>query len=709
MLAVFKREFRSFFQNVIGWVFIATMVFVAALYFYAYNISYGLSDIVSLLYRLLTIMIFSIPVLVMRILTEERKQKIDQLTLTAPVKVGSIIWGKYLAMCAIYTVTVLVISSFILLISSYITIDWGINLLAVFGFLLYGFACIAVCMFITSFTESQVIAAIVSIIVMFTIYMMSGVVELFDASQNEVLKTIAKGINLFNFYERFETFFYGILDAKAIIYFISFIVVFVFLTIQSVQKRRYTTSVKNLSVGAYSIVSIIAVIAIFVGLNIGVKYIPESYTQTDLTLNKLYSISDVTKDVVADITSPVTIYVYGSEETKNDMLDKVLGKYSRLSSYINVEYANPADNSAFYSNYTDTEPSVNSVIIESAERTKVIDYNDMFIVDYDYETNETTTSYDIEGQITAGLNYINNGVSDKVYVTTGHNEVDLDVACTDAIEKQNYSYESLNLTENDIPKDCKLLLINAPSEDFTDEEADKIYQFADKGGDVFIVLDILDDIDVSMPNFNSLLEYYNVTSLNGLMVDLKSFNGSPFFIIPNVGDNPATTGVYNKKPVWLPYAKALGIYDENVTDCVVSPWLTSTNSSYLKANATEYDDYMFNPETDKGGPFDVAVTSTKTIAEGIDTNCYVVGSIYMFTQEANQPTGNANITIFSNIINQGIGNDESSVVIPVKTTGTERFIITNSTGIIIFIFLLVVIPVVLLIAGFVIWSKRRKY
>ena len=179
MLAVFKREFRSFFQNVIGWVFIATMVFVAALYFYAYNISYGLSDIVSLLYRLLTIMIFSIPVLVMRILTEERKQKIDQLTLTAPVKVGSIIWGKYLAMCAIYTVTVLVISSFILLISSYITIDWGINLLAVFGFLLYGFACIAVCMFITSFTESQVIAAIVSIIVMFIIYMMCGVVELF--------------------------------------------------------------------------------------------------------------------------------------------------------------------------------------------------------------------------------------------------------------------------------------------------------------------------------------------------------------------------------------------------------------------------------------------------------------------------------------------------------------------------------------------------
>ena len=96
MIAVFKREFKNFFQNVIGWVFVAAIVFIAALYFKAYNIDYGLSDILYVLVRLLMIMVFSIPVLSMRILTEDRKLRIDQLTLTSPVSVWKVILGKYL-------------------------------------------------------------------------------------------------------------------------------------------------------------------------------------------------------------------------------------------------------------------------------------------------------------------------------------------------------------------------------------------------------------------------------------------------------------------------------------------------------------------------------------------------------------------------------------------------------------------------------------
>ena len=101
MWAIFKREFKNFFQNVIGWVFIASMVFVSALYFNAYNINAGMSDILYVLVRLLMIMIFSLPVLSMRILSEEKKNKTDQLTLTAPISVGKIIIGKYLVLVVV--------------------------------------------------------------------------------------------------------------------------------------------------------------------------------------------------------------------------------------------------------------------------------------------------------------------------------------------------------------------------------------------------------------------------------------------------------------------------------------------------------------------------------------------------------------------------------------------------------------------------------
>ena len=110
MIAIFKREFKNFFQNVIGWVFIAAMVFVSSLYFNAYNIQAGMSDILYVLVRLLMIMM---------ILSEERKQKTDQLTLTAPISVGKIIAGKYLAMIAVYGITVLIIGFFPILLSRY--------------------------------------------------------------------------------------------------------------------------------------------------------------------------------------------------------------------------------------------------------------------------------------------------------------------------------------------------------------------------------------------------------------------------------------------------------------------------------------------------------------------------------------------------------------------------------------------------------------
>ena len=110
MLAIFKREFRNFFHNVIGWVFIATVVFVASLYFRYYNLSMGASNLLYMYINLLTIMVFALPILAMRVLPEERKQKTDQLILTSPISVGKIVVGKYLAMFAVLAISTAVVS-----------------------------------------------------------------------------------------------------------------------------------------------------------------------------------------------------------------------------------------------------------------------------------------------------------------------------------------------------------------------------------------------------------------------------------------------------------------------------------------------------------------------------------------------------------------------------------------------------------------------
>ena len=126
MIAIFKREWKAYFQNIIGWLFIA------------------------------------VPVLTMRSLAEERHSRTDQLVLTAPISVGKLVLGKFLAMAAIFSVAMAVICISPLILSAYGTVPMGESYVAILGFWLYGLACIAVGMFLSSITESQVIAAVLT-------------------------------------------------------------------------------------------------------------------------------------------------------------------------------------------------------------------------------------------------------------------------------------------------------------------------------------------------------------------------------------------------------------------------------------------------------------------------------------------------------------------------------------------------------------------
>lgn len=119
MLAILKREFRSYFQSVIGWLFLAATLSIFGLYFYVYNLVYGYPNISSTLSSITFIFLITVPVLTMRVLAEEQKNKTDQLILTAPVSVGKIVAAKFLAMGAVFTIAVAVIAVTPLILSAF--------------------------------------------------------------------------------------------------------------------------------------------------------------------------------------------------------------------------------------------------------------------------------------------------------------------------------------------------------------------------------------------------------------------------------------------------------------------------------------------------------------------------------------------------------------------------------------------------------------
>ena len=175
MLAIFKREFRAYFHSMTGWLFLAANLFLSGLYFFALNLRYGYAGMANTVYNVVFLLLITVPILTMRMLSEERRQKTDQLILTAPVSVGKIVAGKYLSAVTVFTISTGMICVYPLILSAFGTVPFGESYTAILAYYLYGCACIAIGMFVSSLTESQVIAAVLSFGTLFLGYMMSSI------------------------------------------------------------------------------------------------------------------------------------------------------------------------------------------------------------------------------------------------------------------------------------------------------------------------------------------------------------------------------------------------------------------------------------------------------------------------------------------------------------------------------------------------------
>ena len=292
MFAIFKREIRSYFQTVVGWLFIAAVLALYGLYFYAYNLRSGSPYVSYSLSAVSFIVMIAVPVLTMRSFAEERHTKTDQLMLTSPVPLGKIVFGKYLAMVGVFSIAMIVVALTPLFLSIYGSVPLGESYVAVLGFWLYGCACIAIGMLMSVVTESQVIAAVLGFAALFLGYMMSSITSMISQSGN----LLTKILNAYDLYTPLDKFMNGCLDLTGVIYFLSVIGICLFLSCQLIQKRRYSVSTKKIAPGAFSIGMIVVAFAIAVVVNLVANELPSTVTAIDATSTKLYSITDTTKD-----------------------------------------------------------------------------------------------------------------------------------------------------------------------------------------------------------------------------------------------------------------------------------------------------------------------------------------------------------------------------------------------------------------------------
>lgn len=706
MKAIYKKELQSYFHSFLGPLFIGAVLLLLGIYFTVYDLFMSYPYIGYALSSVTFLFLIAIPVLSMKILSEERHQKTDQLILTAPISVTEIVLGKFFALATIFAIPVGIVCLYPLLLSCFGSVDLGESYLAIAGFFLYGLACIAICIFISSLTESQVIAAVISFAVLFLGYVMSGICEIVSSTGNWLTNILMA----FDMSGRFSDLLNGSLHVTSFVYYLSVIAVALILTVQSIQKRRYQLSKKTLSLHTYSSSVIVISLATIVFLNLIAAQIPEKYTVFDVTSNQLYSLTDTTIDLVEGLKQDVSIYVLANEDNADTTLSETLKKYEGLSDHIQVSYIDPAVNPKFYTSYTDGSVTSNSLIVESALRSRVVDYSDIYEYSYDYTNYQSTvTGYDGEGQITSALAYVTTGADEmpKIYMIEGHGEASFDSTFTTAIEKENVEYETINLMNYDeVPEDASCIIINAPTEDFSDDDADKVLTYLKQGGDLLYISCYTGE---EKANINTILDFYGVTISEGLVIesDRDQYYQDPFYLLPEISYDTVTNTVYDSGSyVFAPYAQGMTIAD---TDFVtVTELLTSSDSSYMRTDVSGSSSYE-KQDNDTDGPFLIGAKCEKSFGDDEEeTSTAIIYTSYnMFTENANIMVSGTNEKLFTATLST-FSNYESSVSVPVKSVETEYLTIAQSTIFVLAFVTVILIPLGFIISGFVIWLRRRK-
>ena len=236
MSAIFKREFKSFFITPIGFVFLAMMLFAQG-YSFAYMYSQGSADISYIFGSFFgfAAIFLLIPVLTMRTMSEDRRQKVDQVLITSPVSLYSIVFGKFFATLAMFLSGYAMTIVFqIIIFFQGVTVNWMLYIGNILGILLIGSALIALGIFISALTESQIVSAVGSFAVSIVLYMLDDISE---SIGNRIVTGIVEKIS---FIGRYQTFAQGIVDYSNIVFFVGFAAIFIFLTVRVLDKRRYS-------------------------------------------------------------------------------------------------------------------------------------------------------------------------------------------------------------------------------------------------------------------------------------------------------------------------------------------------------------------------------------------------------------------------------------------------------------------------------------
>ena len=474
---------------------------------------------------------------------------------------------------------------------------------------------------------------------------------------------------------------------------------------------------KSFRLGGYSVLATAIVIAIAIAANVIVSLIPEKYTSFDTTQSEMFTIGEVSEGVLAKLEDDIEILWFVAEGDEDDGVEMLLKDYLAKSDKLTLKKIDPDTNPALVNNYT-SNVTPNSLVVICGDRTRYVDYYDIYTVIYD-EMSYYTGNYDVnfsgENAITGAINYVTNDNLPKVYAMTGHGEAALTTNYRAAVKNANMDVLDFSfLKEAEIPGDAGAVIINCPKSDLTPSDVEKLTAYLKQGGSLLLITGPQNgNGGKAFENINKLMMQYGVYAADGVVVDPNAnyyVPDNPTMLVPEIISGEITSDLkYGNYIVCTPFAHGImtpGL--ENNTTVLVNKLLKTSNKAYSKLAAENMTTYE-KQEGDIDGGFSIGVQ----VVDAINEDQKIYGKIvwytseYLMDEELSSQVAGANQTLFMNSVAYLCDVQESGVFISPKSLAEEKLVMTGSQANIMRVIFMIAIPLVYLLAGIVVWVRRR--
>ena len=449
------------------------------------------------------------------------------------------------------------------------------------------------------------------------------------------------------------------------------------------------------------IITALVIVAVIIANLLAVSLTSKFNLKIDLTRNNQFEISKETKTVLSELNKEVRVLVMGEENEISDQIKEYLNKYAALSDNFKLEYVDVYKNQLMLNQYQAKGHSLvaGDIILECGNRYKIIEGSNVYNQTYSFEETEANFSFDLESKLTNGIVFVTGIINETaVYFLDGHGEEVLDTLKT-SLNGLSFKNEKLNLLNNDIPEDAGLIISIVPTADFSLEECQKLEKFFDRGGNFMIVF------SPGMPKLekvNALLKSWGIVPNYDLVLekDPQKIMQYEFAMLTDTYGHEITNPIRTQGlPLVSYYTSSFSLLPSNVYNAEVTVLLETTDFAIGKTNTetntTEYE------EGDLKGPLPLSVIAEKYSPE--ISRLAVIGSAGLLAG-ADEFEGNKEY--LSGIISWMTNNGNALTISP-KIVTENSAQITNSVLTIMNYLLVWIIPVIILLAGIIIWIRRR--